>query len=392
MKTKQSNQIEWKEIEIGKLGSIITGGTPPKNDLLNYGDKTPWIKPPNLDNSMYVYESNEYLSEAGTQKSRLLPAGSVLVSCIGNIGKVAISGCNVCTNQQINSIAPNQDISPEFLYYDLKMHKRQIESKANKAVVPILNKTSFSKIKIPLPFLDGKPDLETQKQIVAILEKAERLKEKRKKVIEALDEYLKSTFNEMFLDKDFEKINFSEAGELSRGKSKHRPRNAPELLGGKYPLVQTGDIANSNIYLSDYNQTYSELGLKQSKLWPKGTLCITIAANIANTAILNLEACFPDSVVGFIPNKSFKTEYVLFWISSIKKEIENSATQVAQKNINLKILSDLKIPLPPLPLQQKFASIVEHVEKLKEKQKKSLEEIEKLNGVLMQKAFRGELI
>lgn len=92
-------------------------------------------------------------------------------------------------------------------------------------------------------------------------------------------------------------------GELAREKSKNRPRNAPELLNGPYPLIQTGDIANAGIYLKEYTQTYSELGLKQSKMWKKGTLCITIAANIAKTSILTFDACFPDSVVAFIPSE-----------------------------------------------------------------------------------------
>ena len=92
-------------------------------------------------------------------------------------------------------------------------------------------------------------------------------------------------------------------GELAREKSKNRPRNAPELLNGPYPLIQTGDIANAGIYLKEYTQTYSELGLKQSKMWKKGTLCITIAANIAKASILTFDACFPDSVVAFIPSE-----------------------------------------------------------------------------------------
>ena len=83
-------------------------------------------------------------------------------------------------------------------------------------------------------------------------------------------------------------------GTLDRGMSRHRPRNAPELLGGPYPLVQTGDVANSGGYITRYSSTYSEIGLRQSRMWPAGTLCITIAANIAKTGLLTFEACFPE--------------------------------------------------------------------------------------------------
>ena len=91
----------------------------------------------------------------------------------------------------------------------------------------------------------------------------------------------------------------SSLGEFDRGKSKHRPRDAAHLYGGSYPFIQTGDVTNSDGRITSFRQTYSEAGLAQSRLWPVGTLAITIAANIAETALLTFPACFPDSVVGF---------------------------------------------------------------------------------------------
>mgnify|MGYP003301165685 CR=1 FL=1 len=113
--------------------------------------------------------------------------------------------------------------------------------------------------------------------------------------------------------KDLPVLTLPELGEFGRGVSKHRPRNAPELLGGKYPLIQTGEVANSNLYITEYENTYSELGFKQSKLWQKGTLCITIAANIAKTAILTFDACFPDSVVGFKANDKTNNIFIHYY-------------------------------------------------------------------------------
>ena len=97
----------------------------------------------------------------------------------------------------------------------------------------------------------------------------------------------------------------SQIGEVSRGKSTHRPRDDPSLFGGEYPFIQTGEVRAANTILKEYEETYNEKGLEQSRLWPEGTLCITIAANIGETAILGIDACFPDSVVGFLTN----TEY-----------------------------------------------------------------------------------
>ena len=125
--------------------------------------------------------------------------------------------------------------------------------------------------------------------------------------------------------KGWEIRKFEDIGSLDRGVSKHRPRNAPELLDGPHPLIQTGDISNSDGYIRSYKSTYSEIGLKQSKIWPAGTLCITIAANIAKTGILTFDSCFPDSVVGFSPNTQATTEYVQFWLGFLQKILEDSA-------------------------------------------------------------------
>lgn len=240
------------------------------------------------------------------------------------------------------------------------------------------------------------PPINIQNNIVNILDKSKYLIDKRKEQIESLDELVKSQFIEMFGDpvtnsKGWKKKKLNELGELSRGKSKHRPRNAPELLGGPYPLVQTGDIANAGIYLKEYTQTYSELGLKQSKMWDKGTLCITIAANIAKTSILTFDACFPDSVVAFIPNDKTNNMFIQFWMSFLQKILEDSAPESAQKNINLKILSEQNVIVPPIELQNQFADFVNQVDKLKFEMENSLKELEDNFNSLMQKSFKGEL-
>ena len=181
-----------------------------------------------------------------------------------------------------------------------------------------LRKADCEKFFIPLP------PLPIQQQIAAILEKADAAREKRRQANRLTEQFLQSAFLEMFGNpatnpKGWEIVSLQELGTLERGRSKNRPRNAPELLGGPYPLIQTGEIANASGYIKEYNQTYSELGLKQSRLWPAGTLCITIAANIAKTAVLTFDACFPDSIVGFTPNAKIATEYIQHWFSFIQR-------------------------------------------------------------------------
>ena len=166
-------------------------------------------------------------------------------------------------------------------------------------------------------------------------------------------------------EKKWDLMTLPELGEFGRGVSKHRPRNAPELLGGKYPLIQTGDVASANLYITKYDSTYSEVGFKQSKMWKAGTLCITIAATIAKTAILTFDSCFPDSVVGFTPNGKTNSLFINYWFSFFQKILEDQAPAVAQKNINLQVLSELQIITPPKQLQDAFATFVQQIDKSK---------------------------
>lgn len=238
--------------------------------------------------------------------------------------------------------------------------------------------------------------LEEQKRIAAILDKADAIRRKRQQAIALTDQFLRSVFLDLFGDpvtnpKGWDLVSFGTVGQLDRGKSKHRPRNDPVLLGGIHPLIQTGDVANSGGYITEYKSTYSDAGLRQSKKWPIGTLCITIAANIANTGILEFDACFPDSIVGFTPNELVTVEYVQAWLGFLQKIIEDAAPESAQKNINLEILRGLVIPLPDIELQKKFSHIVHHMKNTKEKLAGDRNEIQTLFASLIQRAFRGEL-
>ena len=152
----------------------------------------------------------------------------------------------------------------------------------------------------------------------------------------------------------------SQVGWLDRGRSKHRPRNAPHLYGGPYPFVQTGDIRHADTFLSEVEATYSEAGLAQSRLWPIGTMCITIAANIGKTAILSMEACFPDSIVGFLSGgDEVSIRYVEYFMRSVQQKLEDEAPATAQKNINLEILEKVAIPVPPTLEQHQIVRLLE---------------------------------
>jgi type I restriction enzyme S subunit len=240
------------------------------------------------------------------------------------------------------------------------------------------------------------PSTGEQRRIAAILDKADALRAKRRAALAQLDALIQAIFLEMFGDpilnpRRWPMNTLASLGTVERGVSKHRPRGAPELLGGPYPLIQTGDVANCNGYVRAFTSTYSEIGLRQSKIWPIGTLCITIAANIAKTGVLTFPACFPDSVVGFRCKDIATVEFVRHHLSFIQASLEKSAPESAQKNINLEILRNLSVPAPPLDLQREFARHIKDVEVLRMAEQASLTQLDALFASLQHRAFRGEL-
>lgn len=212
------------------------------------------------------------------------------------------------------------------------------------------------------PVQKGNPDYDAE----ALFEKIQAEKKLSKSKVRSSNNIQEKINDDFVLDipQNWLFVNLSELGDLERGKSKHRPRNDIRLFSnGKYPFVQTGDVSQSKYYgyeIQPASKFYNDFGLAQSKMWKAGTLCITIAANIAETGFLTYDACFPDSVVGFTPyiDGDF-SNFVRYYIDSIKVILEKYAPATAQKNINLGILETLKIPLPPLAEQKEIVARVE---------------------------------
>ena len=161
----------------------------------------------------------------------------------------------------------------------------------------------------------------------------------------------------------WEWVRLSDVAEVSRGRSKHRPRNDKILYeNGKIPLIQTGDVARANNVILDCSAYYNEAGLAQSRLWKRGTLCLTIAANIADVAILGIDACFPDSVVGingYAPITSNK--YFMYMLEAFQEILDSKATKSAQKNLSVDTILSVAYPLPPLGEQKRIVKRVEEL-------------------------------
>ena len=378
---------------MAKLGDICTfqsGGTPSKSNSEYFNGSIPWITTVALTGD-YIDKNDavDWITDKAIQESaaKIVPENSIMVGTRVGIGKVAINAVPMSTSQDIVSLINIDDTKwdKKFLCKVILARNNVLLSQARGATIKGIKIDTLAKLEIPeIP-------LNEQRRISAVLDKVSGLIAKRREQLDKLDELVKARFVEMFGDpsanSQWPTQKLSKLGELNRGVSKHRPRNDPDLLGGPYPLIQTGDVSNSGLYISDYSSTYSELGLAQSRLWKEGTLCITIAANIAQTSILAFDACFPDSVVGFLPGEKTNAVFVHYWFSFFQKILEEQAPQVAQKNINLKILSDLDVIVPPYNLQADFSDFVRQAEKSKLTIQQSLDKLEVLKKALMQQYF-----
>ena len=372
------------------LAAICAGQGAPQGDHNYCENGTPFVKAGNLQELLEgkAITSIQKVSDevAKKHKLRLYPKGTILfaksgMSCMK--GYIYVLPQSAYVVSHLACITPNEDISEYLRYYFNYNKPNQL---VKDAAYPSISLSDVGNLVV-----DMKPESE-RNEIVSVLQHTESIITLRQQQLQKLNELVKARFVELFGDPisnshALPEATLPELGEFGRGVSKHRPRNDPKLLGGKYPLIQTGDVASANLYITSYTTTYSELGLAQSKMWGKGTLCITIAANIAKTAILNFDACFPDSIVGFTANGRTNNIFIHYWFSFFQEILESQAPESAQKNINLKILSELKVIVPSIEKQDAFAAFVEQVDKLKAAVQKALDEAQLLFDSLMQKYF-----
>lgn len=394
---------DWEIKKLSEVCEINIGRTPERGNskMWDKEKKTEnvWLSIADLNNAEdgYISDSSEYVSDNAVPKMKLVKANTLLMSFKLTIGRCAITKRELFTNEAIAALPIiDKDLDLFFLKYYLenfdwaKLTEGDVKVKGK-----TLNKEKLKEVPITVP------PREEQKHIVKILDEKiaqlETIKTNAQTNLQNAKDLFQSQLTKAFSNTTWEKAKLEDiALDFSRGKSKHRPRNDKCLFGGDYPFIQTGDIRNADKYVTDYTETYNETGLAQSKLWPKGTLCITIAANIAETAILSFPCCFPDSVIGFIPNEKLTTvDFVYYLIQFFKSELQKMSKGAAQDNLNLAKFENMNFPLPPLPEQKR---IVEQLDSLSEKTKalqniyeQMLLDCEELKQSFLCKAFAGEL-
>lgn len=395
--------MSWEMVELGKVGKISTGNTPPKNNPEFYKDGNIVFVKPNNFNKLTISlleDSDEYLTEQGSFKARIAPKNSVLVTCIGIIGNVGIASKNLCFNQQINAIIPDEEISTSrYLAYAIIFRKEPLQAIANAPIVPIINKTQFSLFKIPLP------PLKTQKRIAELLDRAQELIDKRKEQIALMDQLIQSLFHDMFGDpvtnpKGWEKCDikwlcdrFNDGPFGSNLKSSHYTKMGVRII--RLQNIGCGEfVDNDRAYVSE---SHHEKVLNRYSCRP-GDIVIGTLGNP------NLRACF---IPGHIDlsinkadcllcrvNKKRANSFWMMWLFNMKGTLaltQNMQHGQTRTRISMGQLSKLSVPVPPLDLQNTFAERVQQIEAQKETMTTSLHELEDNFNSIMQRAFKGEI-
>jgi type I restriction enzyme S subunit len=386
--------LGWEYKKISGLGKIITGNTPPTSEKKYYSTlDIPFFKPDDFERNCVttLSTSKAYISLEGAKVGRMLPKGSVLVTCIGIIGKIGVLAEDGCCNQQINAIIPdNSLVESDFLAYNLLFHKYIIESRANAPLVPIINKTQFSSIELPIP------PLEIQQKIVAVLKKAEQIIQKRKIADTLMDKYLKSIFIEMFGDplensKKWDVRYLEQVADVVSGVTKGRKLEGRELVSVPYMRVanvQDGalnlnEIKTIDVLPSDVEKYQLRVGdllmteggdpdkLGRCALW-RGEVEKCIHQNHIFRVRVNTDVLLPE-YLSFLVGDRYGKNYFL----RAGKQTTGIAT------INSKQLKAFPILIPQKALQVKFTQIVNSVREASAKQKIVLENLNILFASLM---------
>ena len=356
----------WKIRKI-KNNFMIYAGATPKSEKAEYWDGgIPWITPADFKTTdKYVSYGRKSLTALGHDScgTTLVPAGSIIFSKRAPVGSVVIAKNTLCTNQGCLACIPNDAVNSTYFYYCMSIFTEQFELVSAGTTFKEIAASTFASFLLPCP------PLSQQNEIVNFLDKeSSRIDSMLSKTRSSIEEYKKlkqavitqavtkgvrgeremkdsgvEWIGEIPKEWVCEKIKY--ATSISRGLFNHRPRNDERYYNGKYPFIQTGDVANATKYIVSYSQTLNELGKSVSKEFPKGTLTMTIAANVGDVAILNFDAYFPDSVVGFVPNKNIRTLYLFYVFSAMKDEFIRTAIKSTQLNLNIDRVKETFIPV-----------------------------------------------
>ena len=371
------------KVRLKELGTIFTGNTPSKKVDEYWSNRDiKFIKPDVIKDELCVISSaNEYISASAKNVSRIVPANSILVTCIGKIGRVGITEEEVSFNQQINAIVPNEAIIPKYLAYAIYANRKQLKAIANAPVVPIINKTQFSDFKISIC-----ESVEKQNKIVRTLDVISEIITHDKKKIEALDELIKARFVEMFKGK-YDSFKVDEKLKTTSGGT---PKSSVSEYydGGDIPWLTSGEVNYGGITKPSNYITEKGLNNSSAKWVPENSIVIAMyGATAGKVGIVRYKTTTNQAVCSVLPNDNFNQEFLRYAFQDISEELTSKAIGGGQPNISQTIIKNSYIVDAPIEEQERFASFVKQVDKSKFAVQKSLEKTQLLFDSLMQEYF-----
>jgi restriction endonuclease S subunit len=379
------------------LTEIKTGKTPPTSVPEYFGHEINWYTPGDLDREKYLNESKRGITRKALDDKKAVIYGSntILVGCIGEIGKIGITKGISSSNQQITGLLPDQSkVNSEYLFYWLKKNKRLLERSSTNAIVPILNNKQLASIKISYP-----SNLEDQIYIANVLSKAEALINQRKESLRLLDEFLKSTFLEMFGDpvrneKGWPLKRLPEIGESRLGKM----LDGKKIVGNNLkPYLRNTNVLWFRFKLDELLEMDFDEKDKLEFSLKYGDILMCEGGEIGRCAIWKdeLTDCYFQKAIHRIRLKkeSALPEYFvfMFWLYAKNGGLDRFMGAATISHLTGEKLKGMHLPIPPVKLQKEFAHIVEKTDLLKAQYSASLKELENLYTSLSQRAFKGEL-
>jgi type I restriction enzyme S subunit len=387
--------MSWQKVMLKEVGVIYTGSTPKTNDASLFNGEYPFVTPSDLFGAEPIVKTDRSLSEKGVQVSTLLPAGSVLVCCIGSLGKIGIAGKSLVTNQQINAVVfDSSKVDYRYGYYACAELKKELQTIAPATTVPIVNKSRFSELKIPLP------PLAEQKRIAAILDKADEIRRKREQTIAKLDQLAQSIFVEMFgnaaiNDKGWD---LGKIGDLLESATYGTSEKSNAI--GSYAVLRMNNITkNGAIDMTDLKYMDLEEKHLDRFLVQAGDVLFnrTNSADlVGKTAIYrsNTPVAYAGYLIRLRVNHKANAEYLASYLNTkyAKKELRSMCKSIiGMANINAKEIQAMRIPIPPLALQDQFAYRIKEIEALKIPNIAALTQQTQLFASLQHQAFTGNL-
>ena len=391
------------EITVGHVGSM-------SNEYVDKG--IPFLRSQNILPFSLKLESIKYITpdfHKKLKKSALFP-GNVAVVRTGYPGTACVipKTLSVSNCADLVIIRPSNELNAYYLtcIFNSTWGQGTVAGSLVGVAQQHFNVSAAKEMVINLP-----PIL-TQKKIAGILSAYDDLIENNTRRIKILEEMAQTLYHEWFVKFRFpghehtkmvdsklgliperwEVKKLEKLGLLGRGKSKHRPRNDPSLYGGDYPFIQTGEVKEAYLYITNYSQTYNEKGLSQSKIWRSGTLLITIAANIAETAILTFSACFPDSIVGFIADSNrVSVEFIKYSIDVIKLRMQNVSRGTTQDNLSLEKIRVFDFLVPDQEIMRLFIKITSPMFSQMKNLLMKNSNLRKTRDLLLPKLISGEI-